>query len=152
MVFHSDGMNPATATVGTTTYQIGGHPTMPDHSLSAAMGDLDGDGVNEIITTIACAPEGGRRTVNLYVFKRVDDGYQVLDVPVSDNRRFDSPRPILDSFGVTGDTLAVTLDDLDAQPEIPPSAIPDGQPDNPREVVMRWNGETFQPRVGSYTW
>jgi hypothetical protein len=53
---------------------------------------------------------------------------------------------------VTGSTLAVTLDDLDAQPEVPASAIPDGRPGNPRDVVMHWNGSSFQPRVGSYRW
>jgi hypothetical protein len=152
VVFHSDGMNAAAATLGRTRYVIGGHPTMPDHYLPGATADLDGDGVNEIITTIACEPSGGRRTVNLYVLKRTGDGYRVLDVPFSDNRSFNTPRPILYSFGITGRTLVITLDDLGAQPQPEPSKIPDGRPNNPRDVIMEWNGETFQPRVGKYRW
>jgi hypothetical protein len=146
-VFHN-----ATATVGRTRYTIGGHPTMPDHRVAAAEVDLDGDGVDEILTTIACEPNGGRRTVNLYLLKRNSSGFDVLDVPFSDNRRFSEPRPILFSFGVTGKTLAVTVDDLDAQPQPPPSKIPDGRPTNPRDVIMDWNGQAFQPRIGDYRW
>ncbi len=152
VVFHSDGQNPARATLGRTTYVIGGHPTMPDHMLPNVAVDVDGDGTNEIVTTIACEPTGGRRTVNLYVLKRNGSGYDVLDVPFSDNRSFNTPRPILFNFGVTGRTLVLTLDDLGAQPEPAPSKIPDGRPENPRDVIMEWDGKAYQPRVGNYHW
>jgi hypothetical protein len=146
-VFHGGA-----ASIGATRYTIGGHPTMPDHYLPAVQVDLDRDGVDEILTTIACEPNGGRRTVNLYLLKRNSSGYEVLDVPFSDNRRFSEPRPILFSFGVTGKTLALTVDDLDAQPQPPPSKIPDGRPAKPRDVIMDWNGQIFQPRIGDYRW
>ncbi len=152
VVFHSDGQNPARATLGRTTYVISGHPTMPDHILPNVAVDIDGDGTNEIVTTIACEPTGGRRTVNLYVLKRNGTGYDVLDVPFSDNRSFNTPRPILFNFGVTDRTLVLTLDDLRAQPKPAPSKIPDGRPENPRDVIMEWNGETYQPQVGNYHW
>src|SRR5262249_27017077 len=130
-VFHSDGMNRATATVGNTRYVIGGHPTMPDHSLPSIAVDLDGRGGKEIVTTIACEPVNGRRTVNLYVLRPTAAGYDVLDVPYSDNRAFADPRPTLFDFGVTGRTLVITVDDVGPQFQPPPSEIPTGQAGNP---------------------
>jgi hypothetical protein len=80
------------------------------------------------------------------------DSYAVFDVPFSDSRTFDTWRPIFDSFGVHGRTLVVTVDDIGPQTVPTPSTIPDGRPDNPRDVVMRWDGTAYRPRVGDYRW
>jgi hypothetical protein len=94
---------------------------MPDHCVAGTPVDLDGNGVSAVvITIIACEPAVGHRTINLYGLTLAESGYGVLDVPSSEGRN--TPQSILFSFGATGRSLVLTLDNVAAEPTSPPSS------------------------------
>lgn len=129
--FASDGMNPATATIGTTRYVVNGGAAMSRRLREGASIDLDGDDVLEVVASISCGQNGNERR-SIYVLRQEADRYVVVDVPFADSRAR-GQQPMQDYVTPEDGVLVVRL-------------VGGGQ------VVLRWDGTTFTNHVGTYRW
>lgn len=97
---------------------------------NAQLIDLDNDGNQELLAEIVCTIAGVSRT-SLYLLRQEADGLTAIDVPVANAGTLQ----IDNGWKLTGADLTITISNI--------------QSGEKKKHIMRWDGSTFQGKIGT---